>query len=284
MAEPPKTPSLSAALRGRARLLALSLWVAAALLTTSTGFAEPGPVVRPVLGPEILTYDVTVFGAHAGVTKLRASRGKELLYYRAELSSAGLFHSIYPIDNVAVSYIDRETFLPRRYTMETNERGLLVQYHLGFDQEKKRIKRLKWKQPKGEKGRWHDFVVTGYGEVQDMLSSLMYLRSRRLAEDETGVFYGMSGNFVYQIRYRVVDRGSTYTRLGSRSGIAVRAAVRRWDWRKRRPAGAAKGAKKGWSREVLLWFSDDESHMPLSIEVTLFVGAVKIILSKVETP
>ena len=262
------------------RVLPLAFALATMLCTVSTARGEPGPVVRPVLGPEVLTYDVTVFGAHAGVTTLSASRGKELLYYRATLSSAGLFHSIYPIDNVAVSYIDRETFLPRRYTMETNERGLLVHYHLAFDQEKKRIQRLKWKQPPGRKGVWNDFVVTGYGGVQDMLSSLMYLRSRRLAEDETGIFYGMSGNFVYQIRYRVVDTGNTYTRVGSRSGIAVRAAVRRWDWRKRRPAGPG----KGWSREVLLWFSDDDSHMPLSIEVTLFVGAVKIILSKVETP
>jgi Protein of unknown function (DUF3108) len=264
----------------------LTLVVSAGMLPSHARAAEPGPVVRPVLGPEILSYDVTVFGAHAGVATLSASRGKELLYYRAELSSAGLFHSIYPIDNLAVSYIDRETFLPRRYTMETKERGLLVQYLLDFDQEKKRIRRLKWKRRGGpeNKGRWHDFVVKGYGSVQDMLSSLMYLRSRRLAEDEQGIFYGMSGNFIYQIRYRVVDQGSTYTRLGSRQGIAVRAAVRRWDWRKRRPAGPGRGQKKGWSREVLMWFSNDASHMPLSIEVTLFVGAVKIILSKVETP
>ena len=234
-----------------------------------------GPQIRPVTGPEVHVYNVYVFGAHSGIARLEAKRGREVIYARGKVDSAGLLDSFYPVHNEALSVIDRETFLPRKYVMETDERQLLSRYLLYFTPEKARFTRIKTRK-RPSRFEWRDFQVRGYGAVQDMVSSLMFLRSRRLDDGQRGRFFGYSGNYLYEIKYRVVGRGQTYTELGILPGVAVMAAVRRWDARKRQVSG------DGWSKEVRLWFSDDERHLPLAIEVNLFVGAVRVVLSKIE--
>ena len=195
---------------------------------------------------------------------------------RATLASAGLFHTVYPVANQALAVLDRATYLPRKFVMLTDEAHVVARFLVKLAADKKEIRRVKTLRDKAGKTQANDFVWKGYAPVYDMLSCLMHLRTRRLADGEDDTFWGFSGNFLYQVRYRVVQRGKAYTAAGLRDGVGLKASVRRWDPRRNKPS------KDGWSKEVLLWFSDDLRHVPLGIEVDLFVGAVKVVLSAEE--
>lgn len=232
--------------------------------------------LSPVDAPEAFTYNVYVFGAHSGVARLEARATRTRVILHAVLTSAGLFHTVYPVANEALSVLDRATYVPGKAVMVTDEAHILSRYLMKFFPEQKKLQRIKTKHEQGRALAWRDFVWKGYGQVHDMLASLMYLRTRALQADETGTFMGFSGNYLYQVRYRVVERGKAYTELGLRDGVGVMASVRRWDERKNKPS------KDNWSKEVKLWFSNDLHHVPLGIEVNLFVGAVKVVLAKIE--
>jgi hypothetical protein len=234
------------------------------------------PPLRPVEAPEAFTYNVYVFGAHSGVARLEALPGRTRLTLRATLTSAGLFHTVYPVANQALATLDLASYLPDKFVMLTDEAHAVARYLVKFSLAKKEILRAKTLRSKEGKLSWRDSSWRGYAPVYDMLSCLVHLRTRTLAPGEEGTFWGFSGNFLYQVRYRVTERGKAYTAQGLRDGVALMASVRRWDERKNKPS------KDNWSKEVRLWFSDDERHVPLGIEVDLFVGAVKVVLSSVE--
>ena len=263
----------------RRALLLLALLLAAPLRAAEPAAPAPAATdpdalpLRPITAPEAFTYNVYVFGAHSGVARIEARPGRAHVFLHATLASAGLFHTVYPVANEALSVLDRDTYVPEKYVMRTDEAHVVARYLVKFLPDKKELRRVKTLRGKDGKLAWRDFVWKGYAPVHDMLSCLAHLRTRRLAAGEAGTFWGFSGNFLYQVRYRVVDRGKAYTADGLRDGVAVMASVRRWDERRNRPS------KDNWSKEVRLWFSDDERHVPLGIEVDLFVGAVKVVLS-----
>jgi len=236
----------------------------------------PDLPLRPVVTPEALTYNVYVFGAHSGVARLEARATRTRVHLHAWLASAGLFHTVYPVANEALSVLDRATYVPDKAVMLTDEARIVARYLMKFFPAEKKLQRIKTKREQGRPLAWRDFVWKGYGQVYDMLACLMYLRTRALTEGETGTFMGFSGNYLYQVRYRVIEQGKAYTELGLRDGVGVMASVRRWDERRNKPS------KDNWSKEVKMWFSNDQHHVPLGIEVNLFVGAVKVVLAKIE--
>ncbi len=250
--------------------------VFAALLLVAGPLAAADLPVRPIVAPEAFTYNVFVFGAHSGVARLEARPGRAHVFLHATLRSAGLFHTLYPVQNEALSVLDKTTYQPQKHVMVTDEAHIVARYLLKFFPEKKQVQRIKTVRSKAGKLAWRDLVWKGYGEVYDMLACLAYLRSRALEPGEDATFMGSSGNYLYQVRYRVIERGKTYTEQGLRDGIGVMASVRRWDDRRNKPS------RDNWSKEVKMWFSNDDRHIPLGIEVNLFVGAVKVVLSNVQ--
>jgi hypothetical protein len=238
---------------------------------------EPGLTIGPVQGRESFLYNVYVLGAMSGTVRLSATAGPDGLHARGTIDSAGLFDTVFPVHNLAESVIDANTLLPGRYTMLTDEGHLVSRYLITFDQARKKVTRAKTAQQGQGPVAKRSFDVRGIPALFDMLSCVIHLRAQTLAPDEEGTFMGFSGNFVYQVKYHAFAPASVYTEAGVREGVRVRTTVRRWDHERMRPSA------DNWVKSVDLWFSNDRMHMPLAIEVNLFVGFVKVLLARVES-
>jgi hypothetical protein len=234
-------------------------------------FAEPE--INPLADFERFHYGVYVFGVYSGSAELSTTNLGGSYTLTGAIKSEGLFDAVFPVRNFARSYIDSSTFYPVKMIMKTSENRIVSHYLVKINPNKSELIRVKERFRKNGKRVFRQaFKIIGYSPIYDYLTSLLFIRSRKLNLNKKYHFFGFSGNFLYRIEFSATKKEYLYTGKGVKKAIKVVANIIRWDPRRNKPA------RNHWKKIMNLWFSDDYQHIPLKFSVDLFVGSVSVLI------
>ena len=225
---------------------------------------------RPYSPGERLVYDVKVGGTVAakGVLSVgnpRRWRGKSTLPFLGELTSVDFWKNAYPVEDRIVSLVD-ETNSPVRTEMQIRERKVHRDFTIQYNRKKSRATGTKKVGSKKKKSFKKDVPAFS----QDMLSWFYRMRTLDLKDGGNYAFTGFSGNFVYDIKCKVVGQESVRTKLGAKNAFKIRTTVTR------------RGGKKPFKKVVMFWIGTDAKRTPIKAVVDFKIGHVEAILSSVQ--
>lgn len=242
----------------------------ALLLAALAALAGPDAsvVARAPFSPgELLSYEITVLGASAGSAQLAVGAttladGVSTWPLVAQARSGGAIDTIFPIRDRLVSWWDppdRRAVVSRLSAAEgSNHYTFLIHFHPGS----------------ADYRHW-DPKQTVQKEVAlppgtlDFLSAIYWLRTRPLALGERDTVPVYMGREPWPLTARVVDRQMIATATGPIHCVHL-------------VIGASATGPLGNRRDMDAWFSDDARHLPVLLDSELFVGHLRVKLTKIE--
>jgi hypothetical protein len=212
---------------------------------------------------ERLTYTVSFsnFPTAAHVEMYVAGRGqlygREGVELRAHVETIGVVSAaLYALNNTYVTFVDPSTGLPYR-AQESIREGSRVQdvmrdYNTTLDDSV---------MPPGK-----DVTVTA--GTYDFLSAVYRLRSLPLTQGATYMLNVRNGETVYNAEVKVTGRETLKTNIGSSNAVVTQVRVR--------------GNKEADDYRLLLYFTDDERHVPVLITARHRAGEIRVELASAE--
>jgi hypothetical protein len=225
--------------------------------------APPVKPVRPFILGETLTYDVTwqVFPAGTITTKIiRAGQTPDDPYEATATAQArGFVALLYTVQDVFHSFFDPNTLCSQRIAKSVREGRRHKDTQITFD----RARRLAILDER-------DLAVQGspakHAEnpipdcVQDVISAFYYVRRQPFRVGEDIRLPINDGAKTADVRVNVQAIEKIKTALGERNAYRVEPTV-------------FNGLLKRKGR-MLIWFSDDDQHLPLRIKAIISVGTI----------
>jgi len=165
---------------------------------------------------------------------------------------------IYPIHNRIVSWWDPASGRSRGLDMVADENHKRRRLRVEFDAPagKARV----WKQMEGEPVRESQVEVPP-GTV-DVASAVFFLRGSRLADRDTVEMPIFTGSKLFKGTAVVEGRSKLKTPLGERQAVKVRLRT--------------EFSGQLTARELRMWFSDDDAHVPMRMEADFALGPVVV--------
>ena len=113
-------------------------------------------------------------------------------------------------------------------------------------------------------------IITGIttGSVQDMLSSLFYVRTQDINTTDELVFDVANREKTYPLVMKIIGKEKVSVPAGDFNCIIVEPFFR----------GEGIFSQKG--KRILVWLTDDEKRIPIRMEAEVFIGSVKVSLEK----
>ena len=225
------------------------------MLTAATGTPPAG-----AFGPgEQITYKVTWLGLPAGVADVAV--GSETPEHPGSLpivTNGRCDLVIYPIRDKIVSWWDPASGHSRGLEMYQDENHKRRRMRIDFDGPSGKAEVVR--QLEGEPAKKSEVEVPP-GAV-DVSTAVFFLRAARLAEGDTVTMPIFTGTKVFKGIAQVDGRGPLDTALGQVQTIRVRLRT--------------EFSGKLSAREVRMWFSDDEAHIPVRMEADFALGPVVV--------
>lgn len=215
-------------------------------------------------GPgERLTYDITYFGAKAGIAVMEVMektrlKGREVYHIVSTAQSNDFVSLFYPVDDRVESYIDVEGFYSHFIKVKQHQGKRRREKVISFDQTQHRAVQFKNNKEK---------VFEVPPQVQDSLSSLYFFRVKNTIDVGHSVFIDVhesEKNWVLEIRGLARERVTTP--VGTFNTIKVQAKVQY----------EGLFMDKG---DVFIWFTEDEKRIPVMMQSKIKIGSITAILS-----
>jgi len=190
------------------------------------------------------------------------NNGNEVFHVVGKGKTTGVISWFFKVKDNYQSYFYKETLKPYRFIRKINEGGYTKNKEILFDQSSKKatVKDYKHKTEK---------QYTTNNNVQDMLSTLYYLRSQDInkmkAGDETTLtmFFDETN---YKFKLRLLGRETIRTKFGKVAAVKFRPIVQ-------------EGRVFKENESLTVWVSDDENKIPLRIKASLAVGSLRVDLN-----
>ena len=190
--------------------------------------------------------------------------GRDCYHLIAEAKTSGLADFLFHVNSRSESWLDASELFTRRYR-ESRTEG-------------KHSKATETRYDYATCAAFTTNFITGKlknaplnGPVQDMISSLYYVRTQPLALDADSSFYVNVGGTNYTVTACPDQRKTLWLRpLGDVPALRIEP----------KPTLTVVAANKG---RMWVWVSDDERKLPLLVFTDMKIGSAKLILYKVET-
>lgn len=189
-------------------------------------------------------------------------QGHECYKVDVEGRTIGMFALGMKVDDLWRSYIDKRTYMPRKFYRNIKENRYRKVETIYFDQDTGRayVRSTTGKRP--EKIKSYDTPPN----VQDMISGYYFLRTLNLTKYKDGDTVKIPAffedkNYNFKMVYRGKDR--VKTKLGKFDAF-------RFD-----PIMPDNSIFDG-EDAISLWMSDDEYRVPIKIRAKMFIGAIEI--------
>ncbi|WDT76107.1 MAG: DUF3108 domain-containing protein [Candidatus Manganitrophus sp.] len=215
-------------------------------------------------GPgERLTYDITYFGAKAGIAVMEVMektklKGREVYHIVSTAQSNDFVSLFYPVDDRVESYIDVEGFYSHFIKVKQHQGKRRREKVISFDQTQHRAVQFKNNKEK---------VFEVPPQVQDSLSSLYFFRVKNTIDVGRSVFIDVhesEKNWLLEIRGLARERVTTP--VGTFNTIKVQAKVQY----------EGLFMDKG---DVFIWFTEDEKRIPVMMQSKIKIGTITAVLS-----
>lgn len=212
---------------------------------------------------EVLKYRVSYsnfFNAGSATLKVTETKnkGKEAFHIIGKGKTTGVTGWFFNVKDIYQSYFYKESMLPYRFLRKINEGGYKKNKEILFNQA---TNKATVKDHKHNKQSNH----TTHGEVQDMISTLYYLRSKDISKMKTGDIVTLTMFFDeknYPFKLKLLGREVIKTKFGKVAAVKFRPIVQ---------AGRVFKEKES----ITVWVSDDKNKIPLRIKASLAVGSLR---------
>ena len=171
--------------------------------------------------------------------------------------TTGVIGWFFKVKDKYQSYIDRTNLLPYRFIRQINEGGHTKDKEILFDQG------IKKALVKDHKHKTEERFTT-HQDVQDMISTLYYLREHDISSMKTGdevkltMFFDQTN---YKFKLRLLGRETIKTKFGKVKAVKFRPIVQ-----------AGRVFKE--QESLTVWVSDDKNKIPLKLKASLAVGSM----------
>ena len=231
-------------------------------------FAQAKP--SPFHPGECLTFDVTWSVFQAGTVSATLQRtvqgSKDDYTVLTTAHSQGFVSLLFDVDNQFRSLFDPKTLCSEKISKKINEGRRRKETEIVFDSQRK-LAIL----DERDLTRPHDPPKHAENEiptcVEDVVTAFYYMRSQDFQIGKPLHLPVNDGSKTYDVTLDVQARESLQTPIGHRSAIRVEPKVF---------SGLFK--RKG---RMMVWFSDDDQHLPLRIKFMIAVGPITATLKSV---
>ncbi len=195
---------------------------------------------------EVLEYSVKVKGIPAGTQILQVKdrkvvAGREVYHIESRSSLNNLFNIIYPYSEQSESIILKDNFCPLYYKKYLRDGGYVGSTTINFDDVKQIAKVVKDQKTREIK------IPNG---IQDELSMIYLLRTKNVKVGEEYEFPALIGTKTFNVEVAVLRSEEIKTIFGNTKTLVVKSSP----------------------REVTLWITNDESRIPVRLEVNTKLG------------
>jgi len=212
---------------------------------------------------EVLQYRVSYsnfFNAGSATLKVTetTNNGKEAFHIIGKGKTTGVTGWFFKVKDIYQSYFYKESLLPYRFLRKINEGGHTKNKEVLFNQAAKKA-RVKDHKHKTEGS------YTTHRNVQDMISTLYFLRSHDVSKMKPGdvvklTMFFDEKNFPFKLK--LLGREVITTKFGKVAAVKFRPIVQ---------AGRVFKEKES----ITVWVSDDKNKIPLRIKASLAVGSLR---------
>ncbi|MDP2089718.1 MAG: DUF3108 domain-containing protein [Flavobacteriaceae bacterium] len=188
--------------------------------------------------------------------------GKSVYHVTGEGWTTGVAKLFFKVNDNYQSYFDKETGLPYHFIRRVDEGGYIISRDKYFDHQKKEVVVIDHKRKTND--------VYKINDVQDMLSTLYFLRNKDLSNLKNGeevvvnlFFDGETNPF----KLKLLDREIINTKFGKIRSLKFRPYVQT-------------GRVFKENESVTIWITDDENKIPIRIKASLVIGSLKMELDE----
>lgn len=219
---------------------------------------------------EHLRYEIKWAGmvvGHAAIECL-PTNDPGLLAIRTTSTANKAIQSLYPVRDTIQSLVDITTGLPVQFMKVQREGSYAADIRIDF----RRAQSVAWVSGSAKGKSRPDTAITLLGEEQDLLSSLMKVRSSDL-EPGKSIFLTMVDNRKRfgSVEVKVLKRELLDMDTGKVRTVLIEPKIH----------GDALFAAKG---RLWVWFTDDALHIPVRMESKITLGTIKAILVSRQAP
>jgi len=211
---------------------------------------------------EFLKYKIHYGLLGAGFMSLKTESSvlndEKLFHINGKGWTTGVVDFIFPVEDNYQTYFFKKTVQPYLFIRKINEGGYIKNKEIYFDFQKHQAKVIDYK----HNTKKYFFIQN---DVQDMLSSLFYLRSLDLSNLKTNdiitlnMFYDEQMN---KIKLRYSGKEIIQTKFGKVKTLIFKPMVQ-------------SGRIFKDEETVTIWITDDKNKIPIKIKAAILVGSVK---------
>jgi LysM repeat protein len=213
---------------------------------------------------EKLTFDVkwkfiTVGSATMEIQGIDAVSGRQAYHIVTDARSAPFFDSFYKVRDTNESWMDIESLVSLKYASHISENSTKRSETILLDHTKKQFQIV-------ESGKTGEIPLW----VQDVLSSLYYVRTRNLSVGEEISVDAHSGDKSWPLKVKVLRLETVNVPAGRFICYVVEPSIRE---------GAGIFQAKG---QLLVWLTADDKKVPVLMRSKIAVGAIEAELTKMQ--
>lgn len=232
------------------------------LLLLSFGFSAQK--LDNIAAGESLTYRIHYGPLNAGYANLTTTaadiHGVPHLYVKGTGRTTGAVSSFFKVEDLYESYISLKTGLPSFYVRNVREGGYRQHLQTVFNHNNTTLTLTDKRNPKQAPK-----TIKSVPGIQDMLSAFYYLRALDASDLKTGSVRNLNiwiDDELFPFSVRVAGTENIRTKFGTINCLKIVPVVK---------SGRVFRAKEG----VTLYVSNDQNHVPISIQAELAVGTLK---------
>jgi hypothetical protein len=186
------------------------------------------------------------------------NEGKEAFHIQGHGKSTGLVSVFFKVRDEYQTYMYKETLKPYKFIRNIDEGGYTKNKEILFNHNEKKavVKNLKH-------NTIEDYPIPD--EIQDLLSSMYYLRNQDLSKLKDGEEISIKMFFDQEIndfKLRMIGREIIKTKFGKFKTLMFRPLVQ-------------SGRVFKEQESVTVWISDDKNKVPLKIKASLAIGSLR---------
>jgi len=233
--------------------------------------------VKPAFAAgETLYYEVGWNGITAAEAKVWVEKGlleeEEIYTFRVTARTTSFVDKLYELRANAWSKASADTLLPLQNRLSQTENGRRTTETILFDPEKKTAAYTREKQEDAGKAPTIQNATIPCATPGDAFALAYLLRSQSLKVGDVKSTEIVVGRHLYAFSVKVEARERIKVKAGTFDALRLIPVYHQ--------VGKAPDKKK--VREMVLWISDDEKHLPLKVTAEAFVGHMYGELTRVE--
>ncbi len=223
---------------------------------------------QPAFGPgEVLVYDIRYGPLSSGKARILVGadtlrEGERVWPIVVQARTSKSMSRFFDVQDQLVSLYDPRSGTTLGYDFLAREGGKRRSTRARLDREKGKATVIERSDTGPERRRTHQVGQN----VQDLASAMFWLRGRALEVGDRERVRIFTGARTWDLHGLVEGRETMMTPQGERTVVRVRFQSHRH-------------GKRVEGRDITLWFTDDQAHIPVQIHAELFLGALRAELS-----